>query len=72
MTEETKAIYWVRPGLVLALKENLIYEAGESVELTEAQYKRHQVQLETDGEYKARIAASKTTKTKTKTTDISR
>lgn len=69
MTEENTEIYWVRPGLVLALKENLIYEAGSRVELTLAEYERHQVQLENDTEYKSRVAASKTTKKTTKTED---
>ncbi len=70
MTEGNTEIYWVRPGLVLALKEKLIYEAGSRVELTAAEYERHKVQLETDGEYKARVTASKSTKkTTTRTED---
>ncbi len=51
---ETKKSYRVRPGLVVALEENKIFRSEEPLELTDAEYQRHAIQVETEEQYQAR------------------
>lgn len=48
--------YYVRDGLVVRLNEEKTYKAGETVDLTDEQYKRHAHQIETAEQYKSRKA----------------
>ena len=50
--------YYVRDGLVVRLNEEKTYKSGETVDLTEEQYKRHAHQVETVEQYKARTSKS--------------
>ena len=45
----------VRDKLIVKLTETKIYEAGEQVEMTYAQYLRHAHQVETEDQYQARL-----------------
>lgn len=54
-----KKVYRVRDGLVVPLNENKIYVAGESVELSHAEFMRHAHQVETEEQYQARLKSQK-------------
>ena len=57
-----KKSYRVRPGLVVALEENKIFGAEEPLELTDSEYFRHAIQVETEEQYQARTKNPKTSK----------